>query len=371
MISFRPSEEQEIAREAMRDFAKDMIRPLGRDSDEASVIPADFLEEMWQLGLTSTQIPEQYGGGGEDNSTLMNVIMLEELGHGDVTLALGALAPSLFVKPIVEQGTDEQKEKYLPAFCGDAFHIGSMALVEPQPVFDPTELSTVARQDGDKYVLDGEKSFVPLAQDASHFLVIAAVAGDPASNGDARGAFIVSRDSAGLTITDQERNLGLKALNTFGLKLEGVEIAAADRLGGDGGCDVQRLVNLSRTALGALMVGLSRASMEYAIPYAKDRVAFGEAIARKQAIAFTLSEMRVEVDAMRWLVWKSASELEQGRDATRSSYFTRFYTAEQSVKITDNGIQVLGGHGFMRDHPVEMWYRNARTLGVLEGTAAI
>ena len=351
----------------MRDFAKDMIRPQARDCDEEAEVPREFLEEMWQLGLTSTQIPESYGGGGEDNSPVMNAIMLEELGHGDVTLALAALSPSLFVKPIVEQGTDEQKSAYLPAFCGEQFQVGSLALIEPGPVFDPAALRTVAKKAGDTYVLEGSKSFVPLAADASHFLVVAAIEGD----GEGRGAFIVPRDASGLSVSEVERNLGLRALASNGLVLEGVEVPASDRLGGEAGCDVQRIVNLSRTALGALMVGLSRAALEYALPYAKDRVAFGEPISQKQAIAFMLSDMKVEIDSMRWLVWKAASELEDGADATRSSYFARFYTAEQSMKIADNGVQVLGGHGFIRDHPVEMWYRNARTLGVLEGTAAI
>ena len=352
----------------MRDFAKDMIRPQARDNDEEAKTPQEFLQEMWELGLTSTQISEDYGGGGEENSPIMNVILLEELGHGDVTLALAALSPSLFVKPIAEQGTDEQKAAYLPAFCGDRFQAGSLALIEPGPVFDPGALQTTASKAGDTYLLNGAKSFVPLAGDASHFLVIAAIEN---ADGGERGAFIVPRGAAGLSVSEAERNLGLRALACHGLTLEGVEVPASDRLGGDAGCDVQRIVNLSRTALGALMVGLSRAVMEYAIPYAKDRVAFGEPIAQKQAIAFVLSDMRVEIDSMRWLVWKAASELEEGRDATRASHFARFYTAEQSMKISDNGVQVLGGHGFVRDHPVEMWYRNARTLGVLEGTAAI
>ena len=367
MISFGLSEEQEIAREAMRDYAKDRIRSQARDVDEEAEVPNEFLQEMWELGLTSTQISEEYGGGGEENSPIMNVILLEELGHGDVTLALAALSPSLFVKPIAEQGTDEQKAAYLPAFCGELFHAGSLALVEPGPVFDPAALRTVASKSGDTYVLSGSKSFVPLAADASHFLVVAAIEGGAGE----RGAFIVSRDASGLSVSEAERNLGLRALSTHGLTLEGVEVPASDRLGGEGGCDVQRIVNLSRTGLGALMVGLSRGVLEYAIPYAKDRVAFGEPIAQKQAIAFTLSDMRVEIDSMRLLVWKAASTLEEGAEATRSSHFARFYSAEQSMKIADNGVQVLGGHGFIRDHPVEMWYRNARTLGVLEGMASI
>jgi alkylation response protein AidB-like acyl-CoA dehydrogenase len=351
------------------------VRPAARDCDEAASVPADLLEQFWQLGLTSTQIPAEYGGGGEENSPVMNALIVEELAHGDATLAMAALSPSLFVKPIVEQGTEAQKKKYLPLFTGDRFHGASLAWIEPGPVFDPRDLHTEAARRKEGWVLNGVKRFVPLADRASHFLVVARLAGsgDPARGGAGSelAAFIVEPATPGVSLEGPERNLGLRALGTYTLRLDGVEVAAEDRLGGDAGLDAARLINLTRTALGAVMVGLSRAVFEYALPYAKDRVAFGEPIAQKQAIAFTLSDMRIETDASRLLVWKAASELESGADATRAAEFARAYAAEQSMKISDNGIQVLGGHGFIRDHPAEMWYRNARTLGVLEGAAML
>lgn len=369
MISFGPTEEQDVAREAMREFAAAAMRPLARPSDEAGEVPDDFLAQAWQLGLTSTQIPEAFGGGGEARSPVTNALVLEELAFGDAGLALAALAPSLFAMPVVEFGTDAQKRELLPAFCGERYHAASLALVEPGPCFDPVGLRTVAERKGDGWVLSGAKCFVPMADRASHFLVLART-GDGVGL-EAVQAFVVPRDAAGLAISAPEKKLGLKALPTGALALERVELPAAARLGGDAGCDARRIVNLSRTALGAVLVGLSRAVMEYAIPYAKDREAFDEAIARKQAIAFTLADMRIEVDAMRWLVWKAASRLEQGRDATREAHLARGYCARQAMKIADDGVQVLGGHGFIREHPVELWYRNARTLGVLEGAVSL
>jgi alkylation response protein AidB-like acyl-CoA dehydrogenase len=366
VISFAPTEEQEIARDAMRDFARDVVRPAARDCDEAARVSDDLLEQFWQLGLTSTQIPAEYGGAGEENSPLLNALIVEELAHGDAALAMAALQPSLFVKPIVEQGTEAQKKKYLPPFAGERFCGASLAWIEPGPVFDPRELRTEAAQRKGGWVLNGVKRFVPLADRARHFLVVARLAGSQEI-----GAFIVERGASGVSLAGPERNLGLRALGTHTLRLDGVEVAGEDRLGGDAGLDVARLVNLTRAALGAVMVGLSRAVLEYALPYAKDRVAFGEPIAQKQAIAFMLSDMRVETDSARLLVWKAAAELERGADATRAAQFARSYAAEQSMKIADNGVQVLGGHGFIRDHPAEMWYRNARTLGVLEGVAMI
>lgn len=369
MISFGPSEEQEVAREAMREFAASAIRPLARESDETGSVPDDFLEQAWQLGLTSTQIPEAFGGGGEPRSPITNALVLEELAYGDAALALAALAPSLFAMPVLEFGSEEQKRELLPLFCGERYHAASLAVVEPGPCFDPVGIRTVAERKGDGWVLSGSKCFVPMADRASHFLVLARTG--EGTGLDAVQAFVVPRDAAGLAISEPEKKLGLKALPTAALTLERVELPAAAKLGGDAGCDARRIVNLSRVALGAVLVGVSRAVMEYAIPYAKEREAFGEAIARKQAIAFTLADMRIEVDAMRWLVWKAASQLEHGFDATREAHHAKLYCARQAMKIADDGVQVLGGHGFIREHPVELWYRSTRTLGVLEGAVVL
>ncbi len=364
MISFGLSEEQEMVRDAMRDFAEQAIRPIARDCDEASEIPADFLQSVWDLGLTSTQIPETYGGGGEERACVTNAIVLEELAFGDVTLALAAVAPSGFANAILDFGTEDQKRELLPLFCTETFHAASLAVIEPTALFDASKPQTVAEAKDDIFVISGAKSLVPLGHQASHFLVTA-------RNSERHDAFIVPRDAEGLTIGGPEKNLGLKGLTTVGLELDRVEVPVEARLGGDAGADVRRILDGSRAALSAVMLGVSRAVLEYCIPYAKDRVAFGEPIAKKQAIAFRLSDMRIETDAMRLMTWKLASHLEQGQGATRQAHLTRSYCAEKSLWITDNGIQTLGGHGFIREHPVEMWFRNARSLGVMEGTLAL
>jgi len=364
VISFGLTEEQEVVRDAMRDFAAQQLRPIARECDEASEIPQTFLDQAWELGLTSTQIPEAFGGGGEARSPITNALVLEELAHGDATLAVAAVLPSLFANAIVDQGSDAQKRELLPLFTGAKYHAASLAVIEAGALFDPLHLRTVAEPKGDQFVLSGAKRFVPMGARASHFLVLASREG-------AADAFIVPRDAEGLTITPGEKNLGLRGLETSSLELARVEVPASARLGGAEGCNVRRLLDGSRAALASVMVGLSRAVLDYCVPYAKDREAFDEAIARKQAIAFLLADMHMEVEATRWLAWKAASELEQGQDATRSAHLARSYAAEKSLWIADNGIQVLGGHGFIREHPVEMWFRNARTLGVLEGTVAL
>jgi alkylation response protein AidB-like acyl-CoA dehydrogenase len=364
VISFQPTEEQEVVRDTLRDFAAQAVRPLAREADEDSKLPEEFLARSCELGLISTQLPAAQGGGGEARSPITNALVLEELAWGDAALALAALAPAGFAFAVADQGSAEQKRELLPLFCGAGFHAAALAVVEPGPLFDVALPRTLAEPKGDGFVLSGAKSCVPLADRASHFLVIA-------RNNGGRDAFVVPRDARGLAISEPEKKLGLKALPTATLELERVELPASARLGGATGCDVQRILNHARAALAAVMTGLSRAVLDYAVPYAKERRAFGEAIAQKQAIAFRLADMHIETEAQRWLTWRAASQLEGGLDATRAAHQARAYAAEKCMWIADQGVQVLGGHGFIREHPVELWYRNARTLSVLEGTLAL
>jgi acyl-CoA dehydrogenase len=370
LISFQPTEEQELIRTTAREFAAAAMRDSARDADEQAALPEGFLDASWALGLTVAQIPEANGGAGMPRSPLLGAMALEELAYGDPALAMAAMAPALFAFSIVDHGTSDQKERFLPLFCGEKFHAASLALIEPGPLFDPLELKTTATLSGSEWTLRGKKAFVPLADAASHFLVLARV-GEGQGGEDDIAAFIVERDAAGLTIGDAGESLGLRALPTASLELDQVRVPAADRLGGDQGADIRSILDAARIGTAAVQVGLSKAVLDYATPYAKERVAFGEAIGRKQAVAFMLSDMAIEIDSMRWMVWKAASELEKGESATRSAHLAFRYAAEQSMKIADNGLQVFGGHGFIREYPVEMWYRHARTLGVLEGAATV
>jgi acyl-CoA dehydrogenase len=371
MISFGPTEEQELVRNTLRDFAAQVLRPAARAADEASELPAGVLQQAWDLGLTATQLPAALGGGGEARSPVTNALILEELACGDPALALAAAAPSAFAFAIADHGTPEQQAELLPKFCGDKFATGAIAWVEPSPVFDPLALATLAEAKGDRFVLSGKKRFVVMGDRADEILVVARSANAAKAGFESLDAFVVPRNAPGVAIGEREKLLGLKSLPAVALTLDRVELPAQARLGGARGFDARRLLASGRAASAALLTGLARAVMEYAIPYAKDRRAFGEAIAQKQAIAFTLADMRIETDSMRWLTWRAASFLEHGRDATREAAQAFGYTGEHAVKIADEGVQVLGGHGFIREHPVEMWYRHARTLSVLDTTAAL
>jgi acyl-CoA dehydrogenase len=364
MISFTPSEEQKLIIETVRRFATERMRPAAHDADESRSFPPDLIDTGWELGLLPNAIPEQYGGFGEEHSAMTGALAAEELGYGDLALALYLLAPNLFALPVLHCGTEAQKERWLPRLTDAAFVPAAAALIEPRWDFDPYELQTTATRDGDEYVLHGEKSYVPLAADATALLVYA-------REDDRTQAFIVERGAAGLVIGERESNMGIRALPTYSLTLDHVHVPADARLGGAAGCDIELLLNYSRVTLAALAVGVARGAYEYARDYARQREAFGRPIAQFQSIAFMLAEMAIEVEAARALAWEAAWKLDKGMDATASAALARQYADEAVLFVTDRAVQVLGGHGYIREYPVERWLRNGRGFAALLGIAMI
>ena len=254
-------------------------------------------------------------------------------------------------------------------FAGADFAAATAAVMEPRFDFDLSAQQVTAKRDGAGYVLNGGKCYVPLAAESDSILIYATT---DASKGYAGvDAFIVPRNAAGVTISEREKNMGLKALATYELTLKDCHVGADARLGGDKGIDFSRLMSESRVAFAAMGVGVMNASFEYARDYAKERKAFGVPIATKQAIAFILADMAIEIDAARLLVWEAAYKLDKGIDALKESYLAKNYVANSALKVTDNGVQVLGGHGYIREHPVEMWLRNARGISTFEGLATV
>ncbi len=374
MISFEPTSDQIMIRDLAKKFAESELREQARPSDESSTTPQGLLDVSWQLGLVNGALPEAYGGGGFDRSPTTSALVLEELGYGCVSLGAAVMTPSLFALPVLDFGTEAQKERLLPLFCGEHHHAASLALQESHFSFDPATMKTTAQRNADSWSIRGEKRMVPMGDRASHFLVVARVGDAGLGN---LAAFIIARDTPGLTIgPEAEKTLGFQSLTRTTLRFDGVNLPIDAQLGLDpsGGApsrfDGARLINSLRIGGAALAVGVCRAVTEFAIDYAKQRVAFGSPIAQKQTIAFMLAEMYSEVETMRWLVWKAASQLEQEVDATRAATLADSYVSRKAMRIADNGVQILGGHGYIRDYPMEMWFRNTRALTVLEATAA-
>ncbi len=369
MISFELTKEQELVLNSAKEFAAKELRDIARDCDEAGEIPLKVLNKAWEIGLANAAVPEAYGGIGMGRSSVTNVLVCEELAYGCASLAAAIMAPTTFIHPLIDFGTENQKRKYLPLYAGEKFEPAAMALQEPLFTFDPTDMSTTAQKKGNDWVINGTKRLVPFGSTAHHFMVIAKTGTETGLSHI--GAFIVKRDARGLVIhPEKEQTMGLRSLPSSTLTFTDCVVPADDRLGGEKGIDGRRLISSIRVGNSALCVGLSRAVMDYAIPYAKGRIAFDEPIAKKQIIAFYLADMCIETDAMRWMVWKAASQLTQGADAARAATLAKHYVDGRAVKIADDGVQIFGGHGYIRDFPVEMWLRNARTLTVLEGVVA-
>jgi acyl-CoA dehydrogenase len=368
MYSFEPTEEQQMIIDTARDFARNEMRPKSMEADEHSALPEGFLKASWDLGLAVAAIPEAYGGSGMTRSALTGALLAEELGNGDVAMAMAALAPALVAYPLVDYGTEEQKKKYLPLFTGDAFPRATAAVVEPTWDFDVTEMTVTAEKKGSGYVLSGKKCLIPLGNQADVFLVYAREGGPGFENVQ---GFLVPKDAAGLSVGKRERNMGVKALDTVGISLENVELPAESRLGGAEGSNFERIMGYSRVALGAIAVGVMRSARDHSTTYAKERTAFGEPIGSRQAVAFMVAEMALEVDATRLLVWEAAWRLDRGETATKETFLAKLYADKQALRVTDNAVQVMGGHGYIRENPVEGWLRHARGFTTFDGMATV
>lgn len=363
MLDFRLDDEQRMLVEAIGRFAAERVRKAYRDAEERGALPEELLKAGWELGLLPTSIPEEYGGFGE-HSAVTGAVAAEEFAWGDLALTLGVLMPNLVAIPLLLAGSQEQKETYLPLFCGEEPPAVTAALTEPVVQFNPFRLKTTAKRDGNDYVLQGTKTYVPAADRAELMLVYA-------NEGGQTQAFLVPLPAKGVTIGERNRLMGVRALPTFMVTFDQVRVPVANRLGGKAGCDFARLLNQSRVALGAAAVGVARAGMEYARDYAKQRVQFGEPIAHKQSIAFMLADMAADVDSARLLVWETAWLLDQGKDATRAATVMKQYVDRVVLETADRAVQVLGGYGYIREYPVELWLRNARGFAAFDGLAMV
>jgi acyl-CoA dehydrogenase len=363
MLDFRLDEEQKMLTDAVARYAKERMRKVFRDAEEDGRIPPEVVQAGWELGILPTGLPEAYGGFGE-YTALTGVLASEELAWGDLAIALNVMAPNLVAVPVMLCGTEAQKEAYLPQFCDDKMPPMTAALTEPIVKFNPYRLQTTAVRDNDEYVLNGSKTAVPLAETAELILVYANEDGQTQ-------AFFVPADAAGLNVDKPARLMGIKGLPTFMVTLADCRIPAENKLGGENGINFGLILNHSRIALGAAAVGVARAGYEYALDYAKQRVQFGEPIAHKQSIAFMLADMATDIDEARLLVWEAAWQMDQGKDVTRDAALMKQRVDDVVVLVADRALQVLGGYGYIREYPVELWLRNARGFASFDGLAIV
>ena len=365
MYSFEPTEEQQMLIEAVGKYASNDLRAAARDAEEGGELPKKLVNKGWELGFLQASIPEAYGGFGE-RSAVTGVLALDEMAFGDLAGTLAVMTPSLFATPILLAGTEEQKQEYLPKVIEADWRPYTAALIEYTFDFDATSLKARATASGDGFILNGEKAFVPFAKDAEAILVYADLGGRTQG-------FIVPTGTAGLSVSDErEKLMSLNALPLYRVKLDSVKVPASNRLGGASGHDFEPILASMRVATAAAAVGVANAAFEYAKNYAKEREAFGMKIAQKQAIAFMLAEMRTEIEASRLLTWEAAWKLDQGHaDAATEAYLACTGAVDMAMMVTDRAVQILGGHGYIREHPVEMWMRNGRGFATFTGLAVV
>jgi acyl-CoA dehydrogenase len=363
MFDLELDDEQKMLVESIERFSATKVNKAFRDADEEGQLPPDLVKAGWGFGLLPASIPEYYGGFGE-YSAVTGALAMEAFAFGDLALSLSISSPGLVALPIMLAGTEEQKARYLPTFCEEHPPPVTAGLTEPVVLFDPRNLTTTAQRCADGYSLNGVKSMVPLANSAETMLIYAN------EEGQTQG-YLVPADSPGLEVGQREKLMGIRALPTYTLTLEDCQIPLENKLGGDKGIDFDLILNHQRVALGAAAVGLAKAGCTYACDYAKNRVQFGEPIAHRQSIAFMLAEMAIDVDAARLMVWETAWKLDQGEDANKEAALMKYFVDQMVLRVADRTVQTLGGYGYIREFPAELWLRNSRGFSAFEGLAII
>jgi alkylation response protein AidB-like acyl-CoA dehydrogenase len=364
LFDLTPGAEQRMIADAAAEFAAEQLRPVAAEADTACAPPDTVLKRATsELGIAGLGVPESLGGLSNERSATTGVLVAEALAHGDMGLAVALLAPAAVSTALVLWGDAEQQAAYLPSFLGDDVPAAALTLLEPRPLFDPFALHTTARRDGGGFVLDGVKSLVPRAATAELFVVSAALDGAPA-------LFLVESGTNGVTVS-AEPAMGLRAASMGRLELRDVRVPAAALLGEAASEAHTECVRLARIGWAALACGTGKAVLDYVIPYVNARRAFGEPISHRQAVAFMVADIGIELEGVRLTTLRAAARAEQGRSYAREAALAKRLASEHGMRIGSDGVQLLGGHGYVKEHPVERWYRDLRAVGVMEGVVLV
>ncbi|MDE1819879.1 MAG: acyl-CoA dehydrogenase family protein [Euryarchaeota archaeon] len=367
-IGFELTAEQKELQALAAKFAKEEMAPRAAECDKKGLFPEDIYRRAWELGLMNLNVATEYGGSGL--ALLDQCIIAEELAAACGGMTTSILANCLALQPINLAGTPEQKERILKPFCAD-YHLASFGLTEPSGGSDAAALKTRAEKKGDHYVLNGQKCFITNAPQASLFTVFATL--DPEKRDKGITAFIVPRDSPGLSIGKEEDKMGQRASSTATVIFEDVKVPEQNLLGKEGeGFRVGMMtLDSTRTPIGALACGIARAALDHAAKYSLERTSFGKPIAQHQAIAAKLANMAIELEASRLLTWRSAWLVDHGHRASLESSIAKCFSSDAAMRICDEAIQVFGGYGYMKDYPVEKYLRDAKLCQIYEGANEI
>jgi alkylation response protein AidB-like acyl-CoA dehydrogenase len=367
-MNFELTDDQKLFRDTVRDFLEAEVAPHVEHFEKAGALPREILTRLWtELGLGGMAIPEEYGGIGLD--AIATCLVVEELSRVWASLAITvAVHNSVGCGPIVQFGTEAQKQKYLPKLATE--WIGAFSLSEPVSGSDAAALRTTAVRDGDHYVLNGEKNWVTTGGFADTYVVMARTGPDKRKG---ISAFIIEKGTPGLTLTKTEDKMGLKASETRSLVFQECRVPAENLLAEEGmGLKIAlSLLDSGRFGVAAQAVGIARAALEAARKYARERETFGKPIGQHQVVGFMLADMHVKLEASRALTWRAAWLKTAGRPFGREASMAKLFASEAATWITHRAMQIHGGYGYVRDYPVERYYRDARVTEIYEGTSEI
>ena len=346
------TEEQQMTVDAMSQFAEEVLYALAHEADHQAQFPEELWQHLVDLGLNDYALPEALGGVAAEQNIVSNILIAESLAKGDFSLTAGLLSTFSVINAITRWGSTQVQSMYLPVFAEDTDITATFAFQEATPAFNPFQLKTKATEQNGQMTITGEKTLVILGDTADVFLVSAEFNGQP-------DIFVVQCDES-ISIKANPA-MGLKAAETATLQFNQTPALGL----GDADFDYTAFVDLGNLMWCAMAIGTCEAIKAYCIKYANERTAFGEPISHRQSVAFMISDMAIEIDAMRMLVLNAASLAEAGKPFHREAYLARLLCAEKSMKMGTDGVQILGGHGFTKEHPVERWYRDLRATAIL------
>ncbi len=369
MSFFKLTDEQLMIQSMVREFSRKVIAPTAAERDKTKEFPAENFEKMGELGLMGMMIPVEYGGEGAD--TISYVLALSEIAYScAATAVVMSVHNSIVCESILNFGSEEQKKKYLPRLTG-AEIIGAFALTEPHAGSDPVAQLTTAEKDGDYYVINGTKRFITTGKNCG--LVIVTAKTDESKKHKGISAFIVEKDTPGLIVGNIEDKMGLRASDTTDLIFENCRVPAENILGkeGDGFKIAMKGLDGGRIGIAAQSVGVAQAAFDGAVKYVKGRSQFGQKVSKFQGIRWYIAEMATELEAARQLMFSAAAMKDRGEKYTMQASMAKLYASEMVNRITAKCLQMHGGYGFVKDYPIERFYRDARVFTIYEGTSEI
>jgi alkylation response protein AidB-like acyl-CoA dehydrogenase len=360
------AEDERLFRESVREFAEGNVRPLVRDMDEHAKIPRTLVDQLFELGVMGIEIPEALGGSG--GRFFHSVLAVEELSRVDPSIGvLVDVQNTLVINAILRSGNDDIRKRYLPRLASGA--VGAYALSEAGSGSDAFALTARAREDGSDFVLEGRKLWITNANEADIFIVFATV--DPSAGYRGITAFLVERGFPGFTVGKKEDKLGIRASSTCELILEGCRVPRANVLGepGKGYKTAIETLNEGRIGIGAQMIGLARGAFEAAVGYTKERKQFGKTIAEFQAVQHQLARAAAELEAATLTVYNAARLRDAGRPFLTEAAICKILSSETAERIASLAVNLFGGNGFVKEYPVEKFYRDAKIGQIYEGTS--